>query len=212
MVAYLAFHYAGSAKSWSRRMDISQSRAVQLQRLSGVVLLGLVPAIVGWSVLGQPPWILGLGPPDLAVSAGFIALILAVVLPSVRWSAQQPSTWSAYPEIRARSWNNALWWSNVASWAAYLLAYEFFFRGFLLLPLVAWAGTWPAIAIVTSVYVAVHLTQPPGEAIGTLPMGFVFACVALASGGIWACWIGHVLIAAGNDYWVIEADPTVKRT
>jgi uncharacterized protein len=212
-VVVLAFHYAASAAAWQRWIgpDLDQGLAVVLQRLSGVVLLGVVPAMVGWLALGLGPAALGLGVPEPGVSAGFVVFIAVLVLPFVRWSARQPESWAAYPEIRAGRWDARLRALNLASWAAYLLAYEFFFRGFVLVPLVAFAGLWPGIAIMTVIYVAVHLTQPAGEAVGTLPMGVIFAGVALGSGAVWACWLGHVLIAVGNDHWVVAANPELER-
>lgn len=213
VTCFLAFHYAGSAAAWAARLGpgADQARTVHLQRASGVVLLGVVPGLVGWLALDSGPADLGLGWPGWAVSAAFVGAVAALVLPLVRWNAGQSGGWSSYPEIRATHWDRRLRWQNAASWAAYLLAYEFFFRGFLLVPLVAWTDVWPAIAIMTALYVAVHLGQPAGEAVGTLPMGVIFAVVALGSGAVWACWVGHVLIAVGNDHWVVRANPALTR-
>ena len=211
-VVLLTFHYATPARVWqwllADRVDSAQ--AVVLQRSAGVLLLGIVPGLVGWWALGRSPIDLGLGVPEPTVSLGFLGFIAVAALPLVRWSAKRPDSREAYPEIRSNPWDRRLRTTNALSWAVYLLAYEFFFRGFLLVPLVAWAGLWPGIAITTAIYVTVHFTQPAGEAIGTLPMGILFALVALSSGAIWAGWIGHVAIAVANDHWVVEANPELS--
>ena len=59
-------------------------------------------------------------------------------------------------------------------------------------------------------YVAVHLPKPAPETIGTIPMGVLFAGVTLWTGGIWAAFVGHVMIACWAEYWAMRADPAVQ--
>ena len=132
------------------------------------------------------------------------------MLPVVALSARRSASWRHYPEIRARRWTRRLRLVNALSWLAYLLGYELFFRGVFLFAMARWVGPWPAIGIVTAVYVAVHLHKPAGECLGSLIMGVIFGAVSLAGAGIWGPVLGHVLIAVGNDELVLRADPGIE--
>ena len=88
---------------------------------------------------------------------------------------------------------------NAATWTLYLLGYEFFFRGFLLFAVADAWGVWAGVCATTLAYVYAHLPKNADETIGTIPMGVVFALGALWSGGIWAPWLAHVIIANTSD-------------
>jgi membrane protease YdiL (CAAX protease family) len=203
--AYVAFHYGANAALLARRFGLDQARAVHLQRAGGFVLLGAVPAAVAALFLPDGLADLGLRTGDLPRSALAAAGISTFALPFVAGASRQPASWEAYPQIRAPVWTRELHLGNAASWALYLLGYEFLFRGFLLMSLARLYGPWPAIAIVTAIYTAVHVTKPAGETIGTIPMGVLFGAAALYSGAIWAPFVAHVFIAVTSDYLVVRA-------
>ena len=195
---YVAFHYGGRAPRWAARGHGPEA-AIHRQRLSGALLLGVVPAGVAWCLPGGPAdfgW--GLARPGLA--AGLAAGIAAVVLPVIALAARKPEFKADYPELRGVAWDRGLRGRNALTWSIYLLAYEFFFRGFLLFPLAAAFGAWPAIAAVTLAYAYAHLPKNASETAGTIPMGVVFGAMALATGGFWAPFVVHVLIANFADW------------
>jgi membrane protease YdiL (CAAX protease family) len=195
---YIAFHYLAHASRWAARGHGTEA-AVHRQRLSGVVLLGVVPALVTCALPGgltDYGW--GLSNPGLAL--GLAAGISALVLPTIFLASRGPKFREDYPEMHGIEWDRGLRVRNFATWSLYLLAYEFFFRGFLLFPLAAAFGAWPAIAVTTLAYVYAHLPKNGSETTGTLPMGVVFASTSLVTGGFWAPFVVHVLIANFADW------------
>ena len=194
---YVAYHYGPNAARWAAR-GYGPAAAVHLQRVGGAVLLGGVPAVVAWRLPGG--WLdYGFGLTDPAMAAAFVGGVVVVILPIIALASRGPKFRDDYPQMRGATWDRRLRVHNFATWTLYLLAYEFFFRGFLLFTLAAAFGAWPAIAITTIAYAYAQLPKNAAETIGTLPMGVVFAAVALYTGGFWAPFVAHVLIANWGD-------------
>ena len=179
-------------------------------RLSGVLWLGIIPALVCVFTLDTAIIDLGLRferwDKFLLSSLGF----LGVFVPLIAWNARREQSWQHYPQVRLKSWSRRDFMGNALSWALYLVAYEFFFRGFFLYTTALWLGAWPAILLMTLIYFAVHLPKNPTECLGTIPMGIIFGILAVATGGIWAGVFGHCVIAIGNDFFVIRQNPALS--
>lgn len=75
-----------------------------------------------------------------------------------------------------------------------LLCLEFFFRGFLLLPLFERFG-WPAAVISTVPYVLIHLDKPTIELVGAIPFGLWLSALAVRSGSIIYGVVLHSVLA-----------------
>ena len=111
--------------------EAAQTWSVVLQRLSGLVLLGLVPGLIALRVLPGDLRDYGLGAGDPQVIGW--ALLLALPLLAVIYTASGSEEHQArYPMIRAEVWSPRLVALNASSWAAYLVGYELLFRGVLL--------------------------------------------------------------------------------
>lgn len=197
LVLHLAFDEAGLGG------PAGSVRGVMLRRAAAVLLLGLLPAgavIVTGAGLAMPVHLadLGLGLGDPAGLLVGLALG-AVAVPVVVLGARAPSTQAHHPEIRLprRSWG--LVSADAATWVAYLVAYEVLFRGVMLLPLSESLGPVAATAVMLAPYVVLHLSKGPGEAIGSVISGTLFAALTLWSGSIWGAVLLHVLIAWAGE-------------
>ncbi len=201
-VCYVAFHYGFHAERTGRRgrqsdgsvPGMDRTRAVYRQRLGGFFCLGVVPAVACF-LLPYGARDIGLGLERPGAAALFVVGLMALLGPLLLAVSRKADFTEHYPQIRVIPWDRALYVKNAASWALYHSAYEFFFRGFLLFPLVPWAGAWGAIAITTLAYVFSHLEKHPYETASTLPLGVILAAAALYTGGFWAPFVAHVLIA-----------------
>lgn len=209
-LVYWAYHYHANAARYRRRWgasleeQVAQVRGYSFQRVMGMVLLGVVPVLVGWGLWGRS---LGAYGVTLGVDWGLTALWVVGaygVLGPLLWAAARGTQHQAmYPQMRVEAWTRALWVQNAGTWALYLLGYEVFFRGFLLVPMVEHFGVWPAIGVNTALYVYAHLPKDAGETLGCVVMGVVFALMALTTGGIWAPWLAHVLVAVSSEAWAV---------
>ncbi|MFZ5939143.1 MAG: CPBP family intramembrane glutamic endopeptidase [Bacteroidota bacterium] len=183
---------------------------VLLQRLWGVLFLGLVPAL----------WILFSGKlsfHDFGFSTIFANpipwwswLLVAGILLLGYFNSGAKGNLEHYPMIRVQHWSYSLVLLSALSWIAYLVAYEFFFRGILLYSSLSLLGPWPAIALNISIYAFAHMYKGAGEAFGALPLGVVFCLITLITGNIWTVTILHVIMALSNEWFSLWKHPGMK--
>ncbi|MHC4391388.1 MAG: CPBP family intramembrane glutamic endopeptidase [Planctomycetota bacterium] len=214
-VAYLVFDYGTRPtvlEPWLARRGAQdpQALSVLVRRAIGGVFLFAVAIGFGLG-FGHSPADYGLRWP--APLLGWLALAIGpflVLLPVLFTASRRPALWQSYPEIRAKVWTKALVKRSALLWAVYLLGYEMFFRGFLLVTLVAAWGTWPGIAVAGGLYVFAHLTKDPGECFGSVAMAVVFSLVALISKSVLPAVLLHTLIAVGSEMLCLRGNPAIS--
>jgi membrane protease YdiL (CAAX protease family) len=174
--------------------------AVVMQRVAGGAVLVLVPAAVARAMLPPQPSHYGLvaGPPVLTAKLAALGIAGAAVVLYLVYRFW-PAALVAYPQMRVQHWTSRLIALNVASWAVYLAAYESFFRGFQLFPLAASFGSWPAIALVTALFVYSHLPELPQEPAGAALIGPYYGVATLVTGSVLAAFLIHLFIALASE-------------
>ena len=147
---------------------------------------------------------------DTIFFTGFWSLMLILLLiPLTYFSARKERNLINYPQIRARIWTKKIAYINIASWALYLLGYEFLFRGVLLFPLVEHLNVWTAVAINIALYSATHIPKGYEETIGALLLGFVLCMLTIASKMIWIAYFVHVALALTNSFTALKYHPDI---
>ena len=197
-VAYLLFHYGASAKGLRRALGCAQPTSVYAQRLIGGLLLGALP-LIAVSLSLSDPSLRGFGLVPVAWGGAFVGVGFLALLPVLALSSRRPAHRASYPQARPERWTAREWATNATSWAIYLLGYELLFRGVLLFTLADALGSWVAIVISTGLYTLAHLPKHAGETAGCVVMGVAFGALALATGGMWAPFVLHLLIAVTSD-------------
>ncbi len=118
------------------------------------------------------------------------------------FAARSPDNLAMYPMIRTSlPWPRRLLVGSAFTWAAYLLAYEFSFRGFLFFTCLEVMDLPLAIAVNISLYVLVHIAKGWKEAVGSVPLGIVLCLLTYQTGTIWIAFLVHVVMAWGNEWW-----------
>jgi membrane protease YdiL (CAAX protease family) len=162
------------------------------------------------AALGSSPRDIGVAPVSPLETAVLAIVGFVVLLPLLYMSTKKRSVQAMYPEIRARVQPPKLVRQSIIAWAVYLWGYELLFRGFLLFELVAHWGVWPGLTITTVLYVMAHLDKLADETAGSLFAGFIFGAMALLTGGIWAPWLLHTLIATSTEALAVRANPEIR--
>lgn len=85
----------------------------------------------------------------------------------------------------------------------YYIAWEFFFRGFLLFGLKDRFGTFNAVLIQTISSCLIHIGKPEGEIIGSIIVGIIFGAIALRTRSIWYVFILHAAMGVLTDLFII---------
>ncbi len=190
--------------------DQASVNHIAFNRIFGFLMLGVVPGMVCLC------WLKGFSLADYGLTikpgTGLFILTWSLLLAGVvvllsYFSASKPSNLENYPQIRAREWTRITVLVNGATWALYLLGYEFLFRGLLLFPLAEQMGVWPAIAVNTALYSATHIPKGLNEAVGAIVLGMVLCLFTLASGSIWIAFFVHLAMAWTNSFASLKFHP-----
>jgi len=138
---------------------------------------------------------------------GFLFVSIAVpllVVPLIYIAAGMPDIRAEYPLSKTlyqyRQW---LFWYEAAYVVFYYIAWEFFFRGFLLFGIKKYWGAMPAVLIQTISSCLIHLGKPDGEILGSILIGILFGAIALRTRSIWYVFILHAAIGVLTDVFVL---------
>jgi membrane protease YdiL (CAAX protease family) len=83
---------------------------------------------------------------------------------------------------------------------AFLITYEWFFRGFLLTGFSLWLGIGWAIIINTSLYTLIHIHKTKKEIIGCIPFGLLMCVFTVWWQSIWPAIIFHMQLAIIHEW------------
>ena len=192
----------GVSVSALRRM-LGGTRGVLARRLAGALLLGGVPLTVALFAFPGRIGELGIaGPVPLWSAAAGLALCPVAAL-----AARIPAVRRAYPAVPEPHWSRRLWLANAAGWAAYLAAYEFCFRGFLLLSLARVLSPAAAVAVTTTLYAFAHLRRGPAEVAASAVFGVPVGLLTLATGSILPAFVAHLVMAVSLDTFCLLFRP-----
>jgi len=197
-------------KIWFPATPAGHPRRVALQRLAGVFFFGILPQ--AWLLAAKHfiPQTTGTGPISWTRTLPALLLLCPVMFLAGYLSARQSGNRKEYPQIRINEWNSPLFLFNALSWAAYLLAYEFLFRGYLLFSLYEAGGYWPAVGINVGLYALVHLPKGWKETAGAIPFGLVICVLTLHTGNILTAFLAHLTMALSTEYFAIRANPDMR--
>ena len=182
---------------------------VLLQRLWGVLFLGVIPALVIlctkdsarnfrfiFTFTAPPPW------------WSYVFLGVMIVAGFIR--SRSENCQALYPQIREVRWTVKLLSVNALSWIFFLAAYEFLFRGLLLFALLTALDEWPAVIVNSSIYAFAHFYKGPGETFGSIPGGIVLCWATLMTGNIWTAVIIHSVMALALEWFSIQRNPDMS--
>ena len=183
---------------------------VIFQRMVGVLILGLIPLMVIITSFNQNPFEFGLTIPLPFKTLLYILPIGAILILVNSKMAPKPGNLEMYPQFRVKNWYINIFVANLITWAAYLYAYEFFFRGFLFFAFQPVLGTWLNITINTAAYSIAHLHKGKRETLASIPFGIVLCLITLDTQSIFASFMLHLILAVSNDIFSIKAHPDMS--
>ncbi len=184
--------------------------SVLLQRISAIFLFGLIPAILLVFLFRNNPSSYGFEMKNSLVTL-IVVIITAIITLSISWiTSRSKENLATYPQIREKEWTISLLSLSAISWIAYLFAYEFMYRGFLLFSCYYAFGTWPAIFINISLYSLTHLVKNKREGIGAFFIGIILCSLVLYVGSLWVAFYIHVIMALSNEWFSIRIHPDMN--
>lgn len=206
---FLIFYYFTFTNFVTGKLHLlfGEPRHIVYQRITGFLIFGLLPlTIVTFSNSLYQEF--GLKAPTAAT--GLWALLLMTLIIIINYfNASSPQNLAMYPQIRRKEWSYSLLVVSALSWLAYIIAYEFLFRGYLLFSAIPVVGLWPAIIINTVIYSLVHFHKGIKEMVGSLPFGIILCYLCYSTGSIWIAVLAHSTMVLSNEWFSILKNPEV---
>jgi membrane protease YdiL (CAAX protease family) len=182
---------------------------VIIQRLWGVLLFGLASLVI-------LIWGFDQSPHDYGASFSFKEMppwwsypVIPIILIVGHFHASSLKNLEMYPQVRVEKWSIGILFLSAATWVAYLVGYEFLFRGFLFHATLQVWSLWPAIALNCILYALAHFYKGPGEIIGAIPVGILLCYITLHTGNIWSAVIIHSSMALSNEWFSLRSHPNM---
>jgi hypothetical protein len=132
-------------------------------------------------------------------------MMLLAMLPLIAAASTQPDFLAVYPKIKMLPWGynvpRMTWWHKLLfelSYGCDFITIELFFRGFLVLAFIKWAGK-DAILPMACFYCTIHFGKPLGECISSYFGGMLLGIVVYNTRSILGGLMVHVGIA-----WMME--------
>lgn len=209
VVFYYIYYYTSESRSMVKFVQQNFSDGDSglalffYKKLNGLILLGVVPAILYFMVLNASGAKFGLSLNHLSSSILLVAgLILLTALVLFFHHRGKPNRSTL--QINPAQWNTSLFMLNVLGWSLYLIAYEFLFRGILLFECYEHLGFWPAVAINISIYSAVHMVNGKDQTIGALVFGTLACYFALTRGTLLIPIFMHLSLSILSNFYSIK--------
>jgi membrane protease YdiL (CAAX protease family) len=214
VTACFLIHYfiSGSevVAGWFRsrfRAGSPEIRLVVFHRLLAVFLFGVVPVTVTIFLPGVMLEDYGIGV-SISLKDVLYALPFAAVFPPLSYFfSRRSDNLNHHPQFRVKEWDYGLFLLSVTLWIAYLLAYEFMFRGVLLYSCIRSFDIPAALVINISLYTLVHLPRGITETIGAIPFGLILCLVVIRLESVWAAIFIHSILAVSNEWFSLRAHP-----
>ena len=167
------------------------------------LLLGVIPALVSKPLLGRTPGDLGLGLGDSRVGFTLVAIGLPIAIAAAFVGAGSPAIASEYPLGAGLSRSAAVFLPYVIGYGAYYLAFEYLYRGYLLLGLSSRLGAWQANLLQATLATAAHAGKPPVELISAFPASLAFGWLTLRTGSVWYAFALHWIVGVCLDWLLL---------
>ena len=215
-IAFTSYYFLSHSHTLAERAGAmfkgfeSQGKQIMMQRMLGVLFLGIFSSLIilllpgaslkdfglQFSFLIRPPW--------------WTYLLLPLIVGLSFLTAGRPWNLAMYPQIRSKHWTSRLLFISALGWLVFLIGYEFLFRGFLLHASLNLMQPVPAIAVNVAVYAFAHMYKGPGETFGAIPLGILFCYLTIITGNIWSAVILHSVMALSNEWFSIRAHPEMR--
>ncbi len=168
--------------------------------LSAVVLLMLIPLALCWLAEGWSPRELGFRVAGTGRETLVVLGMWAVMVPIVYLIHESSASFQAtYPRLRAAETSLELYLLFEGFYLVKWIAWEFFFRGFLLFGL-ARDFMSRAILVSTIPFTLMHYGKPELEMASAMIAGLILCYIALRGRSIWPGVLLHWLVASTMDF------------
>jgi membrane protease YdiL (CAAX protease family) len=159
--------------------------------LVAFILLMLIPLVIIKLIFKEKLSDYGLNQGDLKFGLWSVVISLPLASLSVWLSSRQPDFQKEYSAFKTNPLSFKTFIIYAGAFFLYYLAFEFFFRGFMLQGLRPALGTLNSLLIQTIPCCLVHIGKPANEIFASIVASLVFGYLALRTRSLWYVIIIH---------------------
>lgn len=189
---------------------IGNIKTILFTRMLGFFLFGIIPVLSVFFFSENILSSYGVQISNINKSLLWIIPLSPVLITVTYFNSKQKEHLSVYPQIRKANWTSKLLALSMSTWVLYLLAYEFLFRGYLLLVSITFLGIWPAVILNIIIYSLAHIPKGTKETVMAIPFGLVIALSVIHTGNILVAVILHSILALSTEWFSLKAHPEMK--
>jgi len=169
------------------------------------LLIFIIPFLIVKLVFNEPLKNYGLTLGDFKTGMTLVVVTaLFLIIPIAYFGSFMPDVQKEYPMAKILlQRHDLIFYYETAYILFYYIAWEFFFRGFLLFGLKERFGAFNAILIQTISSTLVHIGKPEGEILGAIVIGIIFGIIALRTKSVWYVFLLHTAMGVLTDLFII---------
>jgi membrane protease YdiL (CAAX protease family) len=209
-VLLTVYRYYGSSAFFDRHLSglfhgasYGTLYGVLYQFASCLLWMLIVPAVLLRFVLRRRLPDVGMRVGDAKAGLLLLAVLLPLAVLLLVPTSRQPDFRAEYPLFRGAGAALSLFVIYELLYAVYYIAWEFFFRGFMLFGLKDFVGAANAILIQTVPSTLLHIGKPDGEIFAAVVAGVVFGIIALRTRSIVYVFLLHWLVGVTLDVLIV---------
>ncbi len=203
------YYYYGYAYNFNKFFNLNLSSDLNdfyshiYHFISFFILVFILPLIYQLFIIKKPLKEIGFGLGDKKLGLKLL-LIIPIAIPIIFFAVGGEDVRAEYPLAKVlHSRNDLIFIYELMYIIFYYVAWEFYFRGFLLFNLKEKFGSINAIIIQTISSCLIHLGKPAGETIGAIFVGLLFGYIAIRTRSFWYVFILHILLGVLTDIFII---------
>jgi len=206
------YYYFGYGSFWKQNFDYFNINpngdvyAYIMQFFVFFVLMFIIPASYLKFKMKANFSDFGMGFGNVKSGLKLLLICIPIILVVLYFGTDSPDVKTEYPLAKSLHTNREMIiWYHLSYITLYYIAWEFFFRGFLLFGLKDRFGVFNSILIQTVSSCLIHLGKPASETIGAIFIGILFGIFAYRTRSIWYVFILHIIMGLSTDLYIIFA-------
>jgi membrane protease YdiL (CAAX protease family) len=176
--------------------------ATVYEYLAAFILMFGIPALMVKGIFKKPLRDFGLQRGDVRAGLRWLMIGTPVALLAALVGSMDPAMRAEYPLAKSTVHHVELFLIVEGFYLVYYLAWEFFFRGFMLFGLEKPYGMVLAILVQTIPSAIVHIGKPFSESFSAIFAGLAFGYVAMRTRSIFYPMLLHALVGIGADVFI----------
>jgi len=191
----------GGHKLFDQKGTVSNTGALTGLQIAGILWLGVIPANIFDQSFSSV--IMGSGfPGALKLTVLILLIINAVIIAATQ--AENEFTRIESQKTAAGFFTKGFMYRYFTVRILFLIAYEAWFRGYLLRDCTISFGIIPAVLINVFLYMLVHCFSDRNEMWGCVPLGIVLCTMSIWFGGAWPAIVIHLALAITYEFKLSE--------